>query len=141
MRIKLALCTPMMISLVLLVGCTGTRTSDRSLVLIEYPRLTELIEQARAEGEPGRLVIVDARSRERFDDGHIPGAVNRPLTRVTRHDDTLSNADHIVVYGHDWQDPRGPAVAKRLIELGYGQVYDFRGGLELWEARRAQASQ
>src|SRR5690606_22407695 len=126
----------MLAIVLLLTGCAAGRTSDRNLVLIEYPRLAELIAQAEADGREGGLVIVDARSAEQFAAGHIPAAVNLPLARVTARDRRLLMANHIVVYGRDWQDSRGPAVAKRLIELGYAPVYDFRGGLELWSVRQ-----
>lgn len=113
----------------LLAGCGGRTTSDRDLVLVEYADLVKM--QAEAE----QLAIVDVRPAERFAEGHIPGAVNIRLAEMQRDDPRLSEATPIVVYGRDWQDPRGPAGAKELIRLGYGQVYDFRGGLELWEAR------
>lgn len=125
--------------LVLLVGlvlggCQGRSTSDKDLVLIEYDRVRAL-QAASEERRDSRLLIVDVRRPEQFAEGHIPGAVSIHLPDLTRHDDLLDKADHIVVYGQDWADARGPAGAKTLIQEGYGKVYDFRGGVELWEAR------
>ncbi|MFA9477859.1 rhodanese-like domain-containing protein [Phycisphaerales bacterium AB-hyl4] len=131
----------LLIGLLMFVGCTTRTTSDRDLVLIEYNRVVELREAAEESRRGNRLLIVDVRRPEQFAQGHIPDAVNIPLAELSRNDPRLTRADHIVVYGRDWADSRGPAGAKQLIQDGHGQVYDFRGGLELWQERGGEVVQ
>jgi hypothetical protein len=50
-------------------------------------------------------------------------------------DAELKEADRLIVYAGGWQDNLGPAVTKRLMAMGYDDVYLFRGGLLLWEGR------
>ena len=43
----------------------------------EVPRVS--LEKARVASDSGTAIIVDVRSKEAYDAGHIPGAVNIPL--------------------------------------------------------------
>ena len=82
----------------------------------------------------GPIVLVDARQPSKFAQGHIPGAVNIFLPDLRASDSRLAGARAIVVYGNGWQDDLSRAAAKRLIRLRYNAIYEFRGGMEVWQA-------
>ncbi|MEQ9453166.1 MAG: rhodanese-like domain-containing protein [Phycisphaeraceae bacterium] len=86
----------------------------------------------RLHDEPDTTVLVDARSPGEFVSGHIPGALSRPLPKVTRFDRPLSDSEMIIVYGSDFNDDRTPAVAKRLMTYEFKKIRAFRGGVARW---------
>lgn len=89
--------------------------------------------KARLEwGEPG-LTIVDVRSRDNFNNGHIMGAIPMPMdTLVDRAQDSLETNRDIYVYGeHDQQTAEA---AKHLRDAGFMRVAELKGGLAEWKA-------
>ncbi|MBY8864899.1 MULTISPECIES: rhodanese-like domain-containing protein [Streptomyces] len=84
-----------------------------------------------AGGDPG-FVVVDSRSAEAWDQGHIPGAVHLPTALVPERAEALLDRSVPVVV-HCW----GPGcdgatrAALALAELGY-RVKEMLGGFEYW---------
>lgn len=78
------------------------------------------------------FVLVDARSPEDYAAGHLPGAVNLPVRRITA-DSTLDLPRDVVYVTYCW----GPGcngstkAAARLAALGF-QVKEMIGGVEWW---------
>lgn len=113
-----------------LVGCNSEpKTSDQDLTQLEYPKLLKM--QANPKMH---LVIIDVRSAERYAQGHIPNAINISIPDLRASDPRLADATDIVVYATGWTEYLSPAAAKKLLALGYKNVYDFRGGIEMWAA-------
>ena len=77
--------------------------------------------------------VVDIRSREAFDRGHIPGSENIPFAALPDRVGDLSGADHVVTVC-----PHGKASvqAARLVASFEGTadatVESMAGGLEAW---------
>ena len=46
---------------------------------------------------------------------------------------TLKGYDQFIVYDTDWEDTIGKAASKRLMELGFDNVYTLEGGLKAWK--------
>jgi rhodanese-related sulfurtransferase len=82
---------------------------------------------------PDRPVVVEALGAGFYADAHLPGAINIPPGRV----DALAPAllpdrdAQIVVYCTE-TCASSDAVARRLLELGYGQVAVYEGGKADW---------
>lgn len=116
--------------LILGAGCEpGPHVTDADLQVLDTAGLRELRETA-----PESLVLVDVRSPEAYQQGHIPGALNVPMPELRRDDPRLREAGYVAVYGRDWQTALAAAAAKKLIALGYANVYEYRGGLRAWRA-------
>ncbi|WP_327292807.1 rhodanese-like domain-containing protein [Streptomyces sp. NBC_01198] len=83
-----------------------------------------------AGGDPG-FVLVDTRSTEAWEQGHIPGAVHLPTGRLTASTAFLDPAVPVVV--HCWGPGCNGAAraAAALAGLGY-QVKEMLGGIEYW---------
>lgn len=122
---------PLIVCLFLLmVGChSNPQTSDEDLTQLEYPRFLELKADPKV-----KLVVVDVRSLERYATGHIPGAINISIPDLKAGDSRLTEATDIVVYATGWTEYLSPAAAKKLLSQKYKSVYDFRGGIEMWQA-------
>lgn len=113
-----------------LAGCDDKiKVSDEDIKQVQYKQLREMIADTK-----NVTVIVDARTKKRFDEGHIEGAVNIPLPELKPDEQALADAQNIVVYGTTWTDYTSPAAAKTLMAMGYKNVLDFRGGIELWKS-------
>ncbi|MET8564748.1 rhodanese-like domain-containing protein [Streptomyces flaveolus] len=84
-----------------------------------------------AGGDPG-FVVVDSRSTESWDQGHIPGAVHLPTALVPEQAAQLLDPD-VPVVTYCWGPGCNGATraALALAELGY-QVKELLGGFEYW---------
>lgn len=103
----------------------------------EFPGLV-FISLAEAENlwATKEAVIVDSRSREEFASGHIPGAINLPLT-VARNDRErlpllLPGDKQLLVYCEGGSCQTSLALAKILYNQGYKNIRVFSGGWEEW---------
>ncbi len=114
-------------------GCGApARTSDLDIKKVQLHDLKQMLAgEGRAKGK-GPTVLVDVRSIAGYEQGHIPGAINIPIAQLKAADPKLGRAHHIVVYAGGWADYLSPAAYKKLVAVGYENVLDFRGGLELW---------
>ncbi len=74
-----------------------TATEPTLTTAEEVPRIT--VEDLKARLDAGEnVVVVDARSRESFDSGHIAGAVSIPVSEVSERYTELPRAAEIVLY-------------------------------------------
>ena len=75
-------------------------------------------------------VILDARSQEEYDQGHIPGAVVIPHTEIaSRAEAELPQKDQLIlVYCRSGN--RSKQAAKSLAALGYTNIREFGGILD-----------
>lgn len=76
-------------------------------------------------------VIVDVRTQEEYDQGHIPGAICIPNETINdKKLSELKNSDQmILVYCRSGN--RSRQAAKKLADIGYTNVIDF-GGISSW---------
>jgi 3-mercaptopyruvate sulfurtransferase SseA len=128
----------LLIALAVVAGGCGRSTSDRDLV---YRRPNEVVELANtptgafgAGGVP-RVLWLDPRTPAQFAEGHIPQATNIPFPEIERtHEATCRGFEMFIVYDTDYDDVLSKAAAKRLMELGYKNVYSLLGGLKAWKS-------
>ena len=80
--------------------------------------------------ENSEAIVLDVRTQEEFDQGHIPGAVCLPNEFIA--------ADMPFPFGKDTElllycrsGNRSAEAAKKLRDLGFSNVYDF-GGIQDW---------
>ena len=116
-------------TLCFLIGCSSPGSiSDKDIRQIGFAELTELLEAS----DDYPVVIVDVRSPRQFAQEHVPDAVNIPLPDLSGSDHRLMGVRRIVVYSGGEHDYLSAAAAKRLLALGFSEVFDFRGGLAMW---------
>ncbi|MEU8712652.1 rhodanese-like domain-containing protein [Streptomyces sp. NPDC001414] len=84
-----------------------------------------------ADGDPG-FVVLDSRSTESWDQGHIPGAVHLPTALIPEQAPLLLDKD-VPVVTYCWGPGCNGATraALALAELGY-RVKELLGGFEYW---------
>jgi rhodanese-related sulfurtransferase len=97
---------------------------------VEYQKISAADAKARMDSGD-ELIILDVRTKEEFDAGHIPGAILVPNETIidTRPDLLPELHAEILVYCRSGN--RSAQAAKKLIAMGYTNVYDF-GGIIDW---------
>jgi thioredoxin reductase (NADPH) len=81
--------------------------------------------------ERGALVI-DVRERDEYEKAHIPTAIFGEIKRLEELEDILKDVEEIYVYSKDYDCPASTIAAKKLAEMGFCNVYDFKGSFKEW---------
>ncbi len=81
--------------------------------------------------ESGDIVIVDVRSDETYEEGHIPGAINVPYVELPDRYDELDRARHFVL--HCESGKRATLAASALEAHGFEHVSVFPAGPSGWK--------
>ncbi len=95
----------------------------------KYTKITALEAKAMMDGED--VIVLDIRSRDDYDKGHIQNAVALPRAEIETNAQTvLPDKDaRILVYCKTGLN--SPLAAQLLVEMGYTHVYEF-GGINDW---------
>ena len=121
------------------ISCKGSSTSASrqegvdmaTAITAQYRKISpQLAKEMMDSGDP--LVIVDVRTEAEYAQGHIPGAILIPNeTRgTTQKPEQLPELDDVIlVYCRSGN--RSAQAARKLVALGYVNVYDF-GGIVDW---------
>lgn len=115
-------------------GCEKHISGD-DLVFVTPPvALDKLNAPAGVFHKATRGVFVDPRMPKQFEEGHIPDAINLPLPEMEESAATvLAGYDIIIVYDADYSDLMARAGSKRLLALGFTDVFTLEGGLKAWK--------
>jgi len=123
------------IALLGLVSCESQhKVSDRDIKPIDSKELKSLLSKPKA-----KVLLIDSRTRQQYEAGHIPGAVNIKVQDARGNDPRLAQAKTIVVYGQDWLDDVPRVMAKRLHVFGYSGVLFYTQGYEGYQRDIAAA--
>lgn len=80
-----------------------------------------------------RSVIVDVRSDREYREGHVPGSINIPFTRLEKDRSTIPSIGSIFVYGANESDTF--QAGTRLFDMGFFGLRIITGGFEAWKAK------
>ena len=107
-----------------------TKAAQEDTVKAEYKKITAEESKERMDKDD-KVVILDVRTEEEYQEGHVPGAIVIPNETISREPlEELPDMDQeILVYCRSGN--RSAQAAKKLAEAGYTQVYDF-GGIIDW---------
>lgn len=108
----------------LLVGCDGLSEGDRVS-----------LEQARADVEAGRAVLVDLREPSEQAAGVVAGAVLLPTSQLRRRLAEIPVDASRPVYLICAAQSRSKSVLKALRERGYAHARYVQGGMQGWARR------
>ena len=101
---------------------------DRTKVLTIAPeKVTEL------QASLVRSVIVDVRNDREYSQGHIPGAINLPFSRLEKDRETIPSIGSIFVYGANDSDTF--QAGTRLFDMGFFGLRIITGGFEAWRVK------
>jgi rhodanese-related sulfurtransferase len=86
--------------------------------------------------EPG-LVVIDARTSEEFQEVHIKGAVNLPLSVLEKNPSALTfpKISKLLFYCNGFKCGKSPKAARLAASLGFGSLYVLSEGMPAWEEK------
>lgn len=95
---------------------------------ITVEELKELLDHPNPDE---KSIVIDVRSLEEYQAGHIPGAVNRPIEKLEIYEEALRAYDH--VYVNCFSGGRSGMACARLAQSGLKDVRNVEGGMMLWK--------
>lgn len=120
------------VSAIMLTSCGNNNTDEvQTQMNNTYEQISGEQAKALMDSEKG-YVIIDARTQEEFDGGHIPGAVLIPEYEIAdRAEKELPDKNQLIlVYCRSGR--RSKIASQALVDLGYTNVKEF-GGIIDWE--------
>jgi len=82
------------------------------------------------------VLLVDVSNEDKFEEGHVPNAVNIPLDSLrdvaAEQKTQFLRKDYIIVYGENGEDSISDEAAEILEDLGFERVGNFFGGRAAW---------
>lgn len=97
-------------------------------------RLMSSTELRQRLDETDDFVLVDVRTPDKYEEGHIPRAISIPLDDMKeRAEDELNKNQRVIIYGENHDHPNSNSAAKVLESMGFRKVSDFDGGVYAWK--------
>ena len=117
----------LLLAVMMLTACGQAKENSQEAV---YVNITAEDAKEIMDSEEG-YIILDVRTQEEYDQGHIPGAVLIPNTEIeARAEAILADKDQLIlVYCRSGN--RSKKAAEILVELGYTNIKEF-GGIIDW---------
>jgi thioredoxin reductase (NADPH) len=88
-----------------------------------------------------KTLVLDVREKEEWIKERIPGSIHIPITELKNNRELLDDAEEIIVYSKDINCPASTIAAKKLIEMGYCNIYDYKGSFADWKSSSFQTEQ
>ena len=117
----------LLLAVMLLTACGQDKENDQGAV---YVNITAEEAKQIMDTEEG-YIILDVRTQEEYDQGHIPGAILISHEEIAeKAEDVLTDKDQLIlVYCRSGR--RSKIAAEALVELGYTNIKEF-GGIIDW---------
>ena len=117
----------LLLVVMLLTACGQDKENDQGAV---YVNITAEEAKRIMDSEEG-YIILDVRTQEEYDEGHIPGAIVISHEEIAeKADEVLTDKDQLIlVYCRSGR--RSKIAAEALVELGYTNIKEF-GGISDW---------
>ena len=117
----------LLLAVLLLTACGQDKENDQGAV---YMNITAEEAKQIMDSEEG-YIILDVRTQEEYDQGHIPGATQISHEEIAeKAEDVLTDKNQLIlVYCRSGR--RSKIAAEALVELGYTNIKEF-GGIIDW---------
>ena len=117
----------LLLAVMMLTACGQDTEKDQGAV---YMNITAEEAKQIMDSEEG-YIILDVRTQEEYDQGHIPGAILISHEEIAeKAEDVLTDKDQLIlVYCRSGR--RSKIAAEALVELGYTNIKEF-GGIIDW---------
>lgn len=115
--------------LILIVACKETKSEQIRVVTAEEMQNILDLEEVQ---------LIDVRTPEEFNDGHIKNAQNINFYSDTFEEDILKldKSKPVILYCKSGR--RSAACSEKLVEAGFVKIYDLKGGITQWKHQDLQ---
>ena len=117
----------MILTLALPFGCVGCSDGGSA----SYDQISGAEAKALMDSESG-YIIIDARTQEEYDEGHILGAILIPEYEIAVRAENELPAKEQLILVYCRSGRRSKIAAEELVKLGYTNVKEF-GGIIDWQ--------
>jgi rhodanese-related sulfurtransferase len=111
-------------AIAMLTGCSST---NEAIKKVDPVKFSEVIAQ------PG-VIILDVRTPEEFNAGHIANAININLEGSDFSSEVSKLDKNATVAVYCRSANRSAVATKEMADLGFTDMYDLQGGIVDWEA-------
>ena len=117
----------LLLAVMMLTACGQNTEKDQGAV---YVNITTEEAKQIMDNEEGSIIL-DVRTQEEYDEGHIPGAIVISHEEIAeKAEEVLTDKDQLIlVYCRSGR--RSKIAAEALVELGYTNIKEF-GGISDW---------
>ena len=117
-----------LLAMLLLAGC-GQEKEEKPQEAV-YMNITAQEAKTLMDTETG-YIILDTRTQEEYDEGHIPGAILIPYDEITQKAEGVLTDKNQLILVYCRSGRRSKIAAQALVELGYTNIREF-GGIIDW---------
>ena len=116
-----------LLAVMLLTACGQDKENDQGAV---YVNITAEEAKQIMDSEEG-YIILDVRTQEEYDQGHIPGATQISHEEITEKAEEMLTDKNQLILVYCRSGRRSKIAAEALVELGYTNIKEF-GGIIDW---------
>ncbi|SHK52627.1 Rhodanese-related sulfurtransferase [Clostridium cavendishii DSM 21758] len=80
-----------------------------------------------------QVVVLDVRDNFEFNSGHIPRAINIPVSKLDSIIDNKIPNKNTPILVHCFAGSRSPIAVNILLNHGYQNIYHLTGGINSWQ--------
>ena len=117
----------LLLAVMLLTACGQDKENNQGAV---YVNITAEEAKQIMDTEEG-YIILDARTQEEYDEGHIPGAIVISHEEITEKAEEMLTDKNQLILVYCRSGRRSKIAAEALVELGYTNIKEF-GGIIDW---------
>lgn len=110
-----------------LAGCKTQETKPASITNVTADEVYKMLSSNKD------YFILDVRSKEEFDSGHIEGAYLLPVSELENRLAELPQDKPIIVYCRSGS--RSTSAANILLEKGFKEIFNMTGGITEWQSK------
>lgn len=121
----------MILSVFIISGCATVGKEDNTKSTENSRVIKMTAKEAKEEMGKGDVIILDVRTKEEYDSGHIENSILIPVNDIEKEVENIfkDKEQKILVYCRSGN--RSSQASKLLVKMGYTNVYDF-GGVKDW---------
>ena len=120
----------LLITLIFVIGLGGCMNVVEENKIV-YKTITQVEAKEIIDTTSG-YIILDVRTLEEFNTGHIPNAINIPNEVILEKAESILTNKEQVILVYCRSGRRSKEAASKLVELGYSNVLEF-GGIIDWK--------
>jgi len=107
-------------------GCLSSTTTSEKAKYVDVS-----IQQAKEMIDRGEVFILDVRTQEEYNEGHISGSTLIPVQELEARLNELPRNKKILVYCRSGN--RSATASEILIKNGFTQIFNMKGGITEWK--------
>ena len=115
-----------------LTGALSACPEQKPVTGVQFVSVEEAEDMMNHDSDGRHLVVLDVRTEEEFQSGHIPGAVNIDY-KSEDFKDKVSKLDMDKTYITYCRSGRRSALSSEIMnDIGFEKVYTIEGGIQAW---------